>query len=784
MIWKQLFYIRALAMNEHYLEELNEPQRKAVECTEGPVMIIAGAGSGKTRVLTYRIAHLLKQGTDAFEIMALTFTNKAAREMKNRIAELAGNEARNLWMGTFHSVFARLLRVDAPRLGYPSNFTIYDTDDSKSLIKTILKENNLSDKTYKPSLVLGRISSAKNNMLSWQDYKNDTDLVNSDNQSGKPMMGKLYELYVKRCFRSGAMDFDDLLYNTYLLLDRFPDLLHKYQSKFRQLMVDEFQDTNYLQYVIVRRLAAQHENICVVGDDAQSIYAFRGANIQNILSFGKDYPDHRVFKLEQNYRSTSTIVNAANSIISLNKNQLPKVVWTANEHGHKIKLLRALSDNEEGSLIADTIYSERMTHEYRYTDFAVLYRTNAQSRALEEALRRRNIPYRIYGGLSFYARKEVKDLLAYFRLAINPHDEEALRRVINYPARGIGNTTIDRLIAAAGEAAVSVWEVVTNPEQYKTGIQAAAREKVSAFAAMIKSFHVMLPTHAAYELATHIARQTTLLHELYSDKTPEGVSRYENIQELLNAIREFTETGKTALPAPSEEAAGDDSRTLDAFMQDIALLTDNETNKEDDDAERVSLMTVHMAKGLEFKQVFIAGLEENLFPSQMSMAERDDLEEERRLFYVAVTRAEKKLSLSYATTRYRWGNLTHSEPSRFLEEISSEFLEQPVNIKNTEENNSWNHGAEKRLGWFKNQFNNKPGKFKPLYKTTPSHPETSFDADDPKDIVTGMDVIHARFGQGKVLSIEGSFPDAKATVFFREHGNKQLLLRFAKLKIV
>lgn len=772
-------------MNNNFLEELNEPQRQAVQATEGPVMIIAGAGSGKTRVLTYRIAHLLHNGADAFQIMALTFTNKAAREMKNRIAALAGPEARNLWMGTFHSVFARLLRVDAPRLGYPSNFTIYDTDDSKSLIRAILKEQNLSEKTYKPSTVLARISSAKNNLLTWQQYAEETELVNSDIQSGKPLMGKIYEWYVKRCFKSGAMDFDDLLYNTYLLLERFPDLLHKYQSKFRYLMVDEFQDTNYLQYVIVRRLAARHENICVVGDDAQSIYAFRGANIQNILSFGKDYPEHKVFKLEQNYRSTSTIVNAANSIISLNKNQLPKKVWTANEEGNKIKLIKALSDNEEGSIIANTIYSERMTHQFKYSDFAVLYRTNAQSRALEEALRRRNIPYRIYGGLSFYARKEVKDMLAYFRLAVNPNDEESIRRVINYPARGIGQTSLDRLIATAGEAGVSIWEVMTRLNVYNTGIQAGIREKISAFADMIRSFHVMLPTHAAYDLATHIANHSGLMRELYHDKTPEGVSRYENLQELLNAIREFTETGRTALPAPSEEAAGDDSRTLDAFMQDIALLTDNDNSKEDENADHVSLMTVHMAKGLEFKQVFVAGLEENLFPSQMSMLDREDLEEERRLFYVAVTRAEKKLYLTYASTRYKWGNLSGSEPSRFIEEINPEYLDQPVAVQNDDRQGQWNDSiAEERQGWFKNQFSSKQGRFKPLYKTPSTPPETSFDADDPKDIVVGAEVMHARFGRGKVMRIEGCYPDAMATVFFQGHGNKQLLLRFAKLKIV
>lgn len=771
-------------VNLHYLNELNEPQRQAVECTEGPVMIIAGAGSGKTRVLTYRIAHLLHLGADAFQIMALTFTNKAAREMKNRIAVLAGNEARNLWMGTFHSVFARLLRADAERLGYPSNFTIYDTDDSKSLIKAILKENNLSDKTYRPSAVLARISSAKNNLLSWRAYLENAELMASDQQAGRPLMGKLYELYCKRCFKSGAMDFDDLLYNTYLLLDKFPDLLSKYQGRFNYLLVDEFQDTNRLQYMIVKRLAARHENICVVGDDAQSIYAFRGANIENILTFGKDYPDHKIFKLEQNYRSTSIIVNAANSIIVNNKNQLPKTVWTANETGEKIKVLRAISDNEEGSIIADLIYNERMTHQYSYKDFAVLYRTNAQSRAIEEALRRRNMPYRIYGGLSFYARKEIKDLLAYFRLAVNPADEEALRRVINYPARGIGNTSVYRLIAAAGENDVSVWEVMNHPEQYKTGIAGASREKISAFAAMIKSFHVMLPTHTAYDLATHIAKQSGLLHELYMDKTPEGVSRYENIQELLNAIREFTETGKTALPAPSAMAVDNDSRTLDAFMSDIALLTDNETMKEDEDADYISLMTVHMAKGLEFKQVFVSGLEENLFPSMLSLNQREDLEEERRLFYVAITRAQKKLYLTYTTTRYRWGNLTHCEPSRFIEEIPHEFIEQPLTVQNQLKEDELHDDFPVTQRWLKNQFQSKHGKYRPLRNAARNQPGPLFEADNPESIAVGMQVMHARFGQGKVISIEGRYPDSKATVFFPEHGNKLLLLRFAKLKIV
>jgi len=771
-----------------YLDNLNDPQRQAVECTEGPVMIIAGAGSGKTRVLTYRIVHLLKKGVDPFNILALTFTNKAAREMKSRIAAQAGEESRNLWMGTFHSVFARLLRAEGERLGYPSNFAIYDTDDSKSLIRNILKEMGLDDKVYKPSSVLGRISAAKNNLMSWSDYQASRELVSADEQGNRPLLGAVFEKYAQRCFKAGAMDFDDLLYNMYVLLRNFPDRLDKYQDKFRYVLLDEFQDTNYAQYVIVRKIAARHENICVVGDDAQSIYAFRGANIQNILSFGKDYPDLNIFKLEQNYRSTKNIVGAANSVIVNNRRQLRKEVWTGNAEGEKVRVLRALSDNEEGSLVAHAIYGQKMNHQLKASDFAVLYRTNAQSRSLEEALRRLNIPYRIYGGVSFYARREIKDLLAYFRLAVNPRDEEALRRVINYPARGIGKASIDKLVIAADRNGKSIWEVIRQLDTDPAGIASGTREKIADFAAMIESFHAELPKKDAYDLASHIASRTGILKDLYNDRTPEGISHYENIQELLNGIKEFADKGVTALPAPSEELTGEGLRTLDLFLQDIALLTDAET-QDDTDTEKVSLMTVHMAKGLEFKQVFVTGLEENLFPSQMSMNSREDLEEERRLFYVAMTRAEERLTVTWSATRYRWGKLVHGEPSRFLDEIDPKYLEVEQRHWTPDEETAWEFPAqplvmkprpEKR----KDEFVR--GNWKPLKKIIMKNDAGAqdFSASDPGQIVAGMEVEHQKFGAGKVIQVEGELPEAKAIVFFKGFGNKKLLLKYAKLKIV
>lgn len=780
-------------MEKTYLDELNEPQRAAVTQTEGPVMIIAGAGSGKTRVLTYRIAHLIRSGVDPFNILSLTFTNKAAKEMRGRIETVVGNEARNLWMGTFHAVFAKILRIEAEKLGYPSNFTIYDTDDAKSLMKDLLREEGLDDKLYKPDVVLNRISAAKNNLYSWQEYQANVSFVSDDIASGRPKIGILFEKYVKRCFKASGMDFDDLLYNMHIVLSKFPEVLHKYQHKFKYILVDEFQDTNYAQYSILKKLAAAFENICVVGDDAQSIYAFRGANIQNILSFERDYPDLNVFKLEQNYRSTRTIVNAANSVIEKNQKQIKKQVWTSNGQGEKIQLLRALSDNEEGLMVANAIFETKVNKQWHNRDFAILYRTNAQSRSMEEALRKLNISYRIYGGLSFYKRKEIKDILAYFRLVINPHDEEALKRIINVPARGIGKTTIDKLIVTAAERDVSIWTLLEDPATNPAGFNAGTLTRLSEFITLIRSFQVKLKSVDAWELASHIASSTGLLRELYEDKTPEGLSRYENVQELLNGIREFTETGRSITPPGDEEPSQDPDqlRTLELFMQDIALLTDADDEAEKDD-DVVSLMTIHAAKGLEFRAVHVVGLEENLFPSQMSLDSREDLEEERRLFYVAITRAESKLTISYANSRYRWGNLISCEPSRFLEEIAAEFIEEvgPRHVRKPLpfEDDRWDQRPALRTprpavsGQPKVNVTAKPvpGKLKKLSSTE----VRSFVGSESSDIQSGMEVIHERFGRGKVLLVEGKSPDLKATVFFPGVGNKQLLLKFAKLQIV
>lgn len=798
-----------------YLEGLNPEQRGAVEQTQGPVMIIAGAGSGKTRVLTYRIAHLMQQGVDSFNIMALTFTNKAAREMKERIAHIVGNtEAKNLWMGTFHSIFAKILRFEAHRLGYPSNFTIYDTDDSKSLIKSILNEQGLDDKVYKPGMVYNRISAAKNNLISPEAYMADVYIQEEDKSNAKPKMGLIYQIYNERCFRAGAMDFDDLLFKTNILLRDHVDVLHKYQEKFKYILVDEYQDTNYSQYLIVKKLAAKYENICVVGDDAQSIYAFRGANIQNILNFKSDYPDVKVFKLEQNYRSTKNIVGAANSIIANNQDQLEKVVWTANEPGEPIRVYKSLTDNEEGGIVASNIFETKMNEQAHNKDFAILYRTNSQSRAMEEALRKLNIPYRIYGGLSFYARKEIKDLLAYFNLTINNKNEEALKRVINYPARGIGKTSLERMIVLANENSVSPWDIVANADQFKTQLGAAAAAKMTEFANMIKSFSVQLKTQNAYELASHIATSSTLLKELYNDRSPEGVSRYENIESLLNSIKEFVDsedeidTLEQDLQNLDQGGAVDTGtgelytntnrvKTLDEYVKDIALLTD--ADKDDPaDADRVSLMTIHASKGLEFNYVYIVGLEENLFPSHLSLNARADLEEERRLFYVALTRAKKRAILTYSETRYRWGNLVVAEASRFIEELEEKYVEHAVDKRKQQAPTylgmNRNPFTQERTEVFQKREKPQPtvnpvvvpkGNFKKVSAANPVKNTTSdFVADDPALLQTGMDVEHERFGIGKIVNLEGGANDIKATVFFQGLGQKQLLLRYAKLKIV
>ncbi|MBD1432536.1 exodeoxyribonuclease V subunit gamma [Sphingobacterium sp. DN00404] len=755
-----------------YLAGLNPSQRAAVEQTEGPVMIVAGAGSGKTRVITFRVAHLIRKGVDPFHILVLTFTNKAAKEMRERIMSVVGQEAKNIWMGTFHSVFARILRVEAELIGYPRNFTIYDTDDTKSLIRAILKEMNLDDKLYNANHVYGRISSAKNNLISPQEYNKNEAIMAEDIANGRPQMGQIYMTYAQRCYRAGAMDFDDLLFKTNVLLNKYPEVLHKYQHQFKYLMVDEYQDTNFSQYLIVKRLAAVNENICVVGDDAQSIYAFRGANIQNILNFQKDYPDVQIFKLEQNYRSTKMIVNAANSVIEKNQNQLEKNVFSENEDGEKIKVARAFSDNEEGKIVAEAITQERALKNLRYKDFAILYRTNAQSRAMEEALRKINVPYKLYGGTSFYQRKEIKDLIAYFRLTFNPNDEEALKRVINYPRRGIGDTTVEKILVAADQQQYRLWDVVVNAHTFLDGRSANA---VGNFGLMIQSFQAVAKTNSAFDTAMHIAQHSGILKDLYEDKSVEGLSRYENIQELLNGIKEFSEREDI------------EEKGLDVFMQDIALLT-NDDNDKDPNADTVSMMTIHASKGLEFPVVFIVGLEENLFPSQLSLNSRSELEEERRLFYVAVTRAEKKLHLSYATSRYRWGTLNNCEPSRFLDELNPaclelDFKQRPATLETT------GGFQSERMAW-KQKDTESYSKPKPkMVKTTSILPKAhvptpGFAPSDTSALQVGMEVEHERFGFGKVVNLEGNRPDIKATIFFKELGQKQLLLKFAKLRIV
>jgi DNA helicase-2/ATP-dependent DNA helicase PcrA len=824
-------------VKSNYLDELNDVQREAVLCTEGPVMIVAGAGSGKTRVLTYRIAHLLTKGVDPFNILALTFTNKAAKSMKERIGKIVSeSEARNLWMGTFHSVFARILRAEANKLGYPTNFTIYDTEDSKGLIKDILKELGLDEKVYKPNLVYSRISAAKNNLIPPGAYSNNKSIMEEDRQSGKPKIADIYLKYSRRCFKSGAMDFDDLLFNTNVLLRDFPDLLYKYQNKFKYIMVDEYQDTNFSQYVIVKQLAARFENICVVGDDAQSIYAFRGANIQNILNFEKDYPDLHTFKLEQNYRSTQNIVKAANSIIAKNTEQIDKNVWTSNAEGERIILNKANTDNEEGQIVARTIFETKMNKQAHNKEFAILYRTNAQSRSMEEGLRKMNIPYRIYGGLSFYQRKEVKDLLAYFRLAINPNDEESLKRVINYPARGIGDTTIQKIITASADHDVSAWTVLENLGEFNLSLNAGTQAKINDFVTMIKSFSVMINTQNAYDLGMNIANSCGLLRELYTDKSPEGVSRYENVQELLNGLKEFSENGRpeivlpedadivpeeiaAILPEPVKSAepdllsvlddtetpeegteetlAADDApvlKRLSDFMQDIALLTDSDKKNEEDGGDRISLMTIHAAKGLEFPYVFIVGLEENLFPSQMALNSRTELEEERRLFYVALTRAEKQAFMSYSTTRYRWGNLIACEPSRFIEEIEDQFIEfAPSAVQKSTAPRGFGISQKNRgsTGTSKESDDVYTAATAPIKKNlvkmnaaVRQEPAVAYDNSHLKTLEVGMDVRHERFGAGKVIAMEGTFPNNKATVDFGAVGKKQLLLKFAKLQIV
>jgi DNA helicase-2/ATP-dependent DNA helicase PcrA len=774
-------------MINNYISQLNEAQQEPVFQKDGPMIIIAGAGSGKTRVLTVRISYLMSLGVDAFNILALTFTNKAAREMKKRIADIVGtNEAKNLWMGTFHSVFARILRSEADKLGYPSNFTIYDTQDSVRLISAIIKEMQLDKDVYKPKQVLGRISSYKNSLITVKAYFNNPELQEADAMSKKPRLGEIYQNYVDRCFKAGAMDFDDLLLKTNELLNRFPDVLAKYQDRFRYILVDEYQDTNHSQYLIVRALSDRFQNICVVGDDAQSIYAFRGANINNILNFQKDYENVKTYRLEQNYRSTKNIVEAANSIIEKNKTKLDKVVWTANDYGSKIKVHRSITDGEEGRFVASEIFEQKMRNQMLNGQFAILYRTNAQSRAMEDALRKRDIPYRIYGGLSFYQRKEIKDVLCYLRLVINPKDEEALIRVINYPARGIGDTTIEKLTVAANHYKRSVFEVLENIDKIDLKLNSGTKQKIDDFVTMIKSFQIINEQQDAFVLTEHVAKKTGLIQELKKDGTPEGIARIENIETLMGGIKDFIE-GQREI----DGARG----ALSEFLEDIALATDLDKDTGDDD--RVALMTIHLAKGLEFPYVFVVGMEEDLFPSAMSLNTRSELEEERRLFYVALTRAEHQAYLTYAQSRYRWGKLTDAEPSRFIEEIKDEYLEY-INPKDTgyrykptmdldifgDVDKSKLRLAKPIDGIPPKKYGDEPLSSATIRKLKPvGNAPTNTNLFDSK-LVLGNVVIHERFGKGQIISMEGVGADKKAEIKFEVGGIKKLLLRFAKLDVI
>ncbi|EHO08671.1 ATP-dependent helicase [Myroides odoratimimus] len=777
---------------QNYIDQLNEAQRAPVLQKDGPMIVIAGAGAGKTRVLTLRIAYLMHQGVDAFNILALTFTNKAAREMKVRIAQIVGNsEAKNLWMGTFHSVFAKILRAEADKLGYPSNFTIYDSQDSQRLIGQIIKEMQLDKDIYKPKEILSRISSYKNSLVTVKAYFNNPELQEADAMSKRPRIGEIYNNYVERCFKSGAMDFDDLLLKTNELLTRFPDVLSKYQNRFKYILVDEYQDTNHSQYLIVRALSDRFQNICVVGDDAQSIYAFRGANINNILNFQKDYEGVETYRLEQNYRSSRNIVEAANSVIDNNKVKLEKVVWTANDFGPKIKVHRSLTDGEEGRFVASTIFEEKMQNQKNNSDFAILYRTNAQSRAMEDALRKKDIPYRIYGGLSFYQRKEIKDVLSYLRLVINPKDEEALVRVINYPARGIGNTTLDKLTIAANHYKRSIFEVVEHIDKIDLKITAGTRNKLSDFSNMIKAFQALEETMDAYQLTEHIVKKTGLVQEMRKDTTPEGITRMENIEELLNGIKDFIEGQREV-----DGARG----ALSEFMEDVALATDLDKDTGDDD--RVALMTIHLAKGLEFPTVFCVGMEEDLFPSAMSMNTRSELEEERRLFYVALTRAEHQAYLTYAQSRYRWGKLVDSDPSRFIEEIKDEYLEYLTPVET-----NYRYKPTINADIFGDVDKSKLRLKKPVAGTPPAYVTENEEPKENRNIrklkpvdasptkttsltngnqllEVGQVVMHERFGKGVIINLEGVGADKKAEIRFDVGGIKKLLLRFAKLQVL
>ncbi len=794
---------------QEYLSGLNEQQREAVLHKDGPIMIVAGAGSGKTKVLTTRIAHLMSaHRIDAFNILALTFTNKAAKEMKERVEKMlstlpdrqSGNNVRNLYIGTFHSVFARILRSEAQRLGYPSSFTIYDTDDAKSVLKTVINELQLDDKHYKPNLVYNRISSAKNALVGPAEYAQDYYIQQEDARSNRPAIAQIFDAYAKRCFKNGAMDFDDLLIKFYELLKHFPESLSKYQHKFKYVLIDEYQDTNPAQYEIIKLLGAMHENVCVVGDDAQSIYSFRGATIQNILQFQKDYDDVKMVKLEQNYRSTKNILHVANEVISNNKGQIEKTLFTENGEGEKIRLVRTMTDNDEGKFVADTIQEQKLRNHFLNKEFAILYRTNAQSRAFEESLRRMNIAYTIYGGISFYQRKEIKDFVAYLRILVNPKDEESLKRIINFPARGIGKTTIDKIILQANEKNISMWDVLTNAALY--GFKSGTLEAIDDFVTMIKSFTSMLQYKNAYDVGVHVGKQTNIIKELFNDKSTEGIARYENIQELLNSIKEWIET-------PQNEEDGEvGDKSLSAYLQQITLVSD--ADEKDPNADTVKLMTIHAAKGLEFSCVFAAGLEEMLFPNAMSINTREELEEERRLFYVVITRAKKNLWISYANSRYRFGNLVQNEPSRFIDEIPEAYLDKSYaggGVRNQRSSGGASafdrmRGAfggsdtsygdiketEKRYGAPPNKKTSSGPAYLAPKSSTPKvvehQPGSDFVASDTSQLKEGQRVEHQKFGFGEVLKMEGSAHNPIATVKFELNGEKKIMLNYAKLRII
>jgi DNA helicase II / ATP-dependent DNA helicase PcrA len=814
-----------------YLQGLNDRQKEAVLHTDGPLMIVAGAGSGKTKVLTTRIAHLMAKGVDAFNILALTFTNKAAKEMKERVEHILGNhEARNLYIGTFHSVFARILRSEATHIGYPNNFTIYDTDDAKSVIKTVINEMNLDDKHYKPSTVYNRISTAKNSLVNAEDYKNDWHIQQEDMRANRPAIAQIFDAYSKRCFKNGAMDFDDLLIKFYELLKNVPESLSKYQRRFKYIMIDEYQDTNPAQYEIIKLLGAMHENVCVVGDDAQSIYSFRGATIENILQFQKDYDNVHVVKLEQNYRSTKNILSVANEVIANNKNQIEKILFTENGEGEKIRQVRTMTDNDEGKFVADTIQEQKLRNHYRNKDFAILYRTNAQSRAFEESLRRMGIAYIIYGGISFYQRKEIKDFIAYLRLIVNPRDEEALKRIINFPARGIGKTTVDKCVLFANEKNISMWEVLVRAKEF--GFKAGTADAIDEFVTMIRSFASMLQKTNAYDVAVHVGKQTNIVKELFNDKSTEGLQRYENIQELLNSIKEWvddtanrqqidedgvviaeeklfdanenTQKEISFDAPPSEEQLKQGAVTLGAYLQQITLLTD--ADAKDPNADSVKLMTIHAAKGLEFECVFAAGLEEMLFPNAMSINTREELEEERRLFYVVITRAKKKLWISYANTRYKFGQIVQNDPSRFLDELPEAFIDKSYaggGLRNQSSNSTSAFDRMKGWGNKSNEYND-VSKAEKMYGPAPSKNKTTtsslitparnqtiehkpapdFVASDTSNLQEGQKVEHQKFGFGIVAKMEGSAHNPIATVKFELNGEKKIMLNYAKLRIV